>query len=46
VEVEKEQLIKASLKTLFAVFDRQSIASIAVFGCVEMKTKRNTGGSI
>jgi hypothetical protein len=38
VEVEKEQLIKASLKTFFAVFDRQSIASIAVFGCVDGRT--------
>jgi hypothetical protein len=41
VGVKKEQQIKASLKTFFAVFDRQSIASIAVFGCVEdMRTKR------
>jgi hypothetical protein len=30
VELEKEQQIKASFETFFAVFDRQSIASIAV----------------
>jgi BarA-like signal transduction histidine kinase len=40
VKLEKEQKIKASRKTFFAVFDQLSIAIIAV-GCIEqMKTKR------
>jgi len=40
VKLEKEQQIKASFETFFAVFDQQSIASIAV-DCVEqMRTKR------